>query len=99
MQIAAGIGLLGLLAFLLVLWSFVTQLYRGAHPYHLLAWPAMAYIIAGPITPNLGSRYVGVLLALALAAAKMTPDEPPDETAGDAPARGLQSAARGRTLE
>jgi len=99
MQIAAGIGLLGLVAFLLVLWSFVMQLYRGAHPYHLLAWPAMAYIIAGPITPNLGSRYVGVLLALALVASKMAPDDPPKEDADDAPPRGLQQARRGRTLE
>jgi hypothetical protein len=86
-------------AFLLVLWSFVMQLYRGAHPYHLLAWPAMAYIIAGPITPNLGSRYVGVLLALALVASKMAPDDPPEEDADDAPPRGLQQARRGRTLE
>jgi len=99
MQIAAGIGLLGLVAFLLVLWSFVMQLYRGAHPYHLLAWPAMAYIIAGPITPNLGSRYVGVLLALALVASKMTPDDPPEEAAADAPPRGLQRATRGSALE
>lgn len=99
MQVAAGIGILGLMAFLLVLWSFVIQLYKGAHPYHLLAWPAMAYIIAGPIVPNLGSRYVGVLLALALAASKMAPDIPPDEDDADAPIRGLQPAGVNRALE
>lgn len=77
MQLAAGIGLLGLIAFGVVLWSLVSPLFHNPHryPYHLLAYPAVAYIVAGPITPNLGSRYVGVLLALALVGARIARDE------------------------
>ena len=74
-QVLAGIGVVGLVAFLFVLWSMVTPIFYGPRPYRLLAYPALAYIIAGPITPNLGSRYVGILLALAFVVTGMDPDE------------------------
>lgn len=76
-QVAAAMGALGILVFLFLLVGFVTPLWGGPAPYRLLAYPALAYIVAGPITPNLGSRYIGVLLALALVAGSMDRDEPP----------------------
>ena len=82
-QVLAGLGVVGLVAFLFVLWSMVAPIFSGPRPYRLLAYPALAYIIAGPITPNLGSRYVGILLALAFVVTGMDPkddDEEPVET-------------------
>jgi len=82
-QVLAGMGVIGLIAFLFVLWSMVSPLFKGPRPYRLLAYPALAYVIAGPITPNLGSRYVGILLALAFVVSGMSfeeDDEGPIET-------------------
>jgi O-antigen ligase len=74
-QVLAGMGVIGLIAFLFVLWSMVSPIFDGPRPYRLLAYPALAYVIAGPITPNLGSRYVGILLALAFVVTGMDRDE------------------------
>ncbi|MEV7398347.1 O-antigen ligase family protein [Aeromicrobium sp. NPDC092404] len=74
-QVLAGMGVIGLIAFLFVLWSMVSPIFHGPRPYRLLAYPALAYVIAGPITPNLGSRYVGILLALAFVVTGMDFDE------------------------
>lgn len=96
MQIAAGIGLLGLVAFGVLLWSLVAPLFHNPHrhPFHLLAYPAVAYIVAGPITPNLGSRYVGVLLALALVGARIARDgDKADEEQVPARTGGLKPTA------
>jgi O-antigen ligase len=81
-QVAAYVGLVGLAAMLLVLYSFVAPLFSGPRPYRLLAYPALAFVVAGPITPNIGSRYVGVLLALAFVVTGMDDedDEGPVET-------------------
>ena len=80
-------GAIGILVFLVMLWGFVKPLWGGPSPYRLLAYPALAYIVAGPITPNLGSRYVGILLALALVAASMvSDDDEPDDGDDEEPA-------------
>ena len=83
MQVLTCVGVIGFIAFMLILWSFAIPLFTAAAPYRLLAYPAVAYIIVGPITPNLGSRYVGIMLAISFLGAtigKMGPhDVEPDE--------------------
>ena len=54
---------------MLILWAFAIPLFTAKAPYRLLAYPAVAYIVVGPITPNLGSRYVGIMLAISFVAA------------------------------
>ena len=88
MQVATCTGIIGLIAFLFVLWAYVIPLFSGAAPYRLLAYPTLAYIVVGPITPNLGSRYVGVMLALGLVAAGCRRDRPgEDEPSTSVPGR------------
>lgn len=88
MQVLTCVGVVGFVAFMLILWAFAIPLFTGRQPYRLLAYPAVAYIVVGPITPNLGSRYVGIMLAVSLIGAtigRMGPDdvleddEPPPE--------------------
>jgi len=78
MQVLTCVGIIGFIAFMLILWSFAIPLFTAAAPYRLLAYPAVAYIIVGPITPNLGSRYVGIMLAVSFLGAtigRMGPDD------------------------
>jgi len=70
-QVVAAMGVLGLTAFLFIIWSFVAPLFTTPRPYRLLCYPALAYVVAGPITPNVGSRYVGVTLAMSFVVASM----------------------------
>jgi hypothetical protein len=100
MQVATCVGVIGFLAFLLILWAFAIPLFTAKSPYRLLAYPAVAYIVVGPITPNLGSRYVGLTLALSLIAAtigRMGPDDVIEEPEQPPPApshlRGVPRAA------
>lgn len=72
-QITQSAGFFMLIAFLLLVWAFVRPLLLAAPEYRRVAYPALAYILAGPITPNLGSRYVCVLLGLAVAATAFIP--------------------------
>ena len=70
-QVAAALGVVGLIAFLAYLWGTVRPLRVLERPYNRLAYPALVYVISGPITPNVGSRYVSVTLAFGLAAAAL----------------------------
>jgi hypothetical protein len=83
MQVLTCVGIIGFVAFMLILWAFAIPLFTAKAPYRLLAYPAVAYIVVGPITPNLGSRYVGIMLAVSFLGAtigKMGPhDVEPDE--------------------
>jgi O-antigen ligase len=89
MQVLTCVGIIGFVAFMLILWAFAIPLFTAKPPYRLLAYPAVAYIVVGPITPNLGSRYVGVMLAISFLAAtigKMGPhDVEPEEPETPAP--------------
>ena len=65
-QIAAGLGVIGLGFYLLVLWSTVQPLTVLTPPFSLLALPALSYVILGFVTPVMWDRYIWVLLALAV---------------------------------
>ena len=69
MQVLTCVGVIGFVGFMLILWAFAIPLFTAKAPYRLLAYPAVAYIVVGPITPNLGSRYVGIMLAISFVAA------------------------------
>lgn len=66
LQIAAAVGIFGLLGYLLVMWALVRPLFLYVEPYGLLAVPAVAYAMAGLIFPLLWDRYIWCVLALAL---------------------------------
>jgi hypothetical protein len=66
LQIAAAVGIFGLLGYLLIMWSLVRPLFMYAEPYGLLAVPALAYAMAGMIFPLLWDRYIWCVLALGL---------------------------------
>ncbi|GAA4820322.1 O-antigen ligase family protein [Nocardioides caeni] len=100
-QVTQSAGLFMLVAFLLLVWAFVRPLFLALPEYRRVAYPALAYILAGPITPNLGSRYVCVLLALALTATAFIPRKDGAEDGGEdnvgdtADGPGPQAIARG----
>lgn len=80
LQIAAAGGVLGLAFYLLVLGATVRQPLLLQQPLRLLALPAMAYALVGPLTPLLWDRYIWCALALPFLVA--APDR--DDSARDA---------------
>ena len=84
LQIAAGLGVLGLAFYLLVLWSTVSPIVTLTPPFSLLALPSLAYVTVGFVTPVLWDRYIWAVLALALLAPRLA------EAAAEDPA-GLDS--------
>ena len=93
-QVAACAGVIGVGAFLALLWGCVAPIFRAERPWGLLAYPALAYVVAGPITPNLGSRYVTVVLGLALILNSRDfarESDEPDDTDGPEPVGAITS--------
>jgi hypothetical protein len=66
LQIAAGVGVIGLFFYLIVLASTVRPAALLSPPFSLLAVPALAYVVVGFVTPLLWDRYIWVVMALAL---------------------------------
>lgn len=66
LQLAAAVGVFGVLGFLIVLWSLVRPLLAIPSPWGLLSVPALAYAMAGLIFPLLWDRYIWCVLGLAL---------------------------------
>jgi len=66
LQLAAAAGILGLVFFLVVLWSLIRPLLSIPSPYGLLSVPALAYAMAGLLFPFLWDRYIWCILAFAL---------------------------------
>lgn len=65
-QVAAAIGFVGLAAFIAVLLSMITPIFQTDVPQSRLVYPAIVFIVAGPVSPQLTDRYIGVLLGVAL---------------------------------
>jgi len=68
-QIAAAAGFLGLAAFAVVCASMVTPLFSKDNVHRQLAYPAVVFLIAAPVSPNLTDRYIGILLGLSMVGA------------------------------
>ena len=65
-QIAAAAGFISLAAFLLVCFSMVMPLFAHDDMHSRLVYPAIVFIIAAPVSPNLTDRYIGFLMGLSL---------------------------------
>jgi hypothetical protein len=65
-QIAAAAGFISLAAFLLVCVSMVMPLFVHDDMHSRLVYPAIVFIIAAPVSPNLTDRYIGFLMGLSL---------------------------------
>jgi hypothetical protein len=65
-QIAASAGFIGLAAFVFVLLSMVAPLFLHDDIHSRLVYPAVVFIIAAPVSPQLTDRYIGFLLGLSL---------------------------------
>lgn len=65
-QVVAAIGIIGLVGFVLILLSMVTVLFATENIYSRLVYPAIVVIVAGPVSPQLTDRYMGLLLGIAL---------------------------------
>jgi O-antigen ligase len=84
LQVAAGVGLIGLAFYLLVLWATVSPIAVLTPPYSLLALPALAYVTVGFVTPVLWDRYIWTVLALALLAPRLAKAAAPADDEDDA---------------
>ncbi len=65
-QVAAAVGFIGLGAFILLLLSMVTSIFATGNIHSRLVYPAIVFIVAGPVSPQLTDRYIGLLLGIAL---------------------------------
>lgn len=74
LEIAAAVGVIGLVGYLFILASSVLPLASGLRPHHQLAYPALSYIMVGMITNLLWDRYIWAVLALALVIPKAEGD-------------------------
>jgi O-antigen ligase len=83
LQIAAGLGLIGISFYLVVLWSTARPAMTLSPPFNLLGLPALAYITLGFVTPVLWDRYIWVVLALSLLAPQLARDRSDGLTALD----------------
>lgn len=71
LQIAAGLGVIGLTFYLLALWATARPAMVLSPPFNLLALPALAYGTLGFVTPVLWDRYIWIVLALSLLAPRL----------------------------
>lgn len=88
LEIAVGIGVIGLIGYLMVVWSFVRRI-RYAGPMHLLAYVAVGFSLLGLVNPALYVRGTWTAIALAVLARRPSSEETTvelDEDAGT-PAR------------
>jgi hypothetical protein len=65
-QVAAGVGFFGVAMFVVLLLSMVTALVATDNIHSRLVYPAIVVIVAGPVSPQLTDRYIGLLLGIAL---------------------------------
>lgn len=86
LQIAAAVGVIGLVAYLVVIWSAVSPVFAAPHPANLLALPAASYAMIAVITSLMWDRFIWSVLSLAFLAVWLDrPDDrddttsPPDE--------------------
>ncbi|MEO6472314.1 MAG: O-antigen ligase family protein [Aeromicrobium sp.] len=68
LEIGVAVGVIGVVAYLFVLGSTVYPLFSVPHPYHRLAYPALAYASIGMITNALWDRFIWSALSLAIIA-------------------------------
>lgn len=75
LEIGVAVGVLGVIGYLFILGSTIAPLFTVPHPYHRLAYPALAYAIIGMITNALWDRFIWAALALTLIARFLPEDD------------------------
>lgn len=75
LQAAYATGLVGGLGFALCLIGFALAVRHSDAAVRVLAYPALAYILAGPVSPQMSDRYVVIPLGLALVGAWKTRED------------------------
>jgi O-antigen ligase len=84
LEVAIAVGVVGLLGWLMLIWSLVRPLFDTALPRHRLAYPALGFALVGLLTNGIWDRFVWAAVALALLADPIRaggPEEPPDGSA------------------
>jgi O-antigen ligase len=86
-QVAAALGFIGLALFVVLLLSLVPAVLSTGNLHSRLIYPAIAVIGAGPVSPQLTDRYMGLLIGTALvgvnavrAGRQFERDDPEDES-------------------
>ena len=87
LEIAIGIGVVGLAFHLLVFASGVLPLF-GTGPLRRLGYAPLGYAAMCMLTNSIWDRFVWMGIALAVVAAVDRPDDPPDDDLGDDPGDG-----------
>lgn len=77
LAMAVAVGILGLTAMLVLLWSTVQPVFFGSRPYGLISYAALAYVLFGALSTNLWDRFVWIILAMVLAARRLAEEEAP----------------------
>lgn len=75
LQVMAGLGVVGLLAFLLAVSATIRPVITVRPPFNLLALTALSYATVGFVSNALWDRYIWLTLALALLAPRLAADE------------------------
>jgi hypothetical protein len=68
LQLAAAIGLIGFICYLMIIGSMLRPLMASTLPYRLLGLPALAAAMISAVDPWVGVRYIWCVVALALIA-------------------------------
>lgn len=77
LQVAAAGGVLALVCYLGILLATIRQPLLLGSPLHLLALPALGYVLVGPLTPLLWDRYIWCVLALPFLVSRRRRDTDP----------------------
>ena len=75
LEIGVAVGVVGVVGYALILGSAIYPLFTVPHPYHRLAYPALAYAMIGMLTNALWDRFIWSVLALALIASFLPEDD------------------------
>lgn len=94
LEIGVAVGVIGLLGYLLILGATIYPLFTIRHPYHRLAYPALAYAMMGMLTNALWDRFIWATLALTLIAGFLPEDDDVGDTEGDEDSPTLKQRTR-----
>lgn len=91
LQVAVVSGAIGLVGFLMILWSVTRPLFNLGNPAHRLCYPALGYAALGMLTNSLWDRFTWTVLMLGfLANFAYTRDGEPTDLAVDEPAEAVR---------
>jgi O-antigen ligase len=85
LEVAVAVGVVGLVAWCLILWSLVRPLFQTELERHRLSYPALAFALVALLTNSMWDRFIWAAIVLALLIDPITtapdPDAPEDGTA------------------